>query len=79
MTQACGATDQVSDIFSASTHPVRYHGVLSDLDKSSCVMLQNGPSSSTGGIGETVMPWTHQAWPKSVHILFSFASPLEHR
>ncbi|KAG2744977.1 hypothetical protein P692DRAFT_201099312 [Suillus brevipes Sb2] len=69
--QACEAADQVSDIFSAFT---LYHGVLSDL---SCAAIPlNGPCS-TGVIGETVMPLARQAWPKSVHILVSFASPSE--
>ncbi|KAG2739914.1 hypothetical protein P692DRAFT_20337679 [Suillus brevipes Sb2] len=31
---------------------------------------QNGPCS-TGGIGETVMPWANQAWPKRLLIFAS--------
>jgi hypothetical protein len=53
---------------------ILYHGVLSDL---SCAMPLNGPCS-TGVIGETVMPLARQA-SKSVHIIVSFASRLQHR
>ncbi|KAG2756994.1 hypothetical protein P692DRAFT_20438548 [Suillus brevipes Sb2] len=42
MTQACEATDQVSDILSFDSY-VLYHGVLSDL---SCAMPLNGPCST---------------------------------